>query len=111
VLAVLVLGGLFLTLRPGRQAPAEHTFDLNIRGNTMSPSELSVREGDQVTLRITSDHELELHIHGVDKEVTVRPGQTETLQFEATPSGGWPIEDHDTDTGLGRLNIQPREGG
>jgi FtsP/CotA-like multicopper oxidase with cupredoxin domain len=35
----------------------------------MSPSEIEVREGDRVTLRLTSEEPTEVHLHGYDLEV------------------------------------------
>ncbi len=110
MLALLVLGGLFLTLRPDPQAARDQSFDLNITGGKLTPSQITVGEGDRVTLRITADKDMELHLHGVDREIEVESGETQEITFEATPSGGFPIEDHGTEAQLGRLVIQPREG-
>ena len=112
VLALLVLGGLFITLRPegSGAGPQARQFDVNIAGGAMTPSELSVREGDTVTLRVRADRELELHLHGYDKDLEVVPGETATLEFTADKTGSYEIEDHDAEDVLGRLNVQPREG-
>lgn len=112
VLAVLVLGGLFLTLRPEPAvAPQDRTIDVSIEGSTMTPSRIEVLEGSTVTLRVRSDREIELHLHGVDQELEVGPKEPETLEFQADTTGDFPIEDHGTEEELGRLVISPREGG
>lgn len=122
ILVLLVfLVGLFLLLRPsstqedrstasestGAQ-PQEQTFDLAFQDATMTPSEISVSEGDRVNLRITSDHPLEFHVHGYDLEKEVEANQPAELSFDATMTGRFVIEDHDTDTELGTLLVQPR---
>jgi heme/copper-type cytochrome/quinol oxidase subunit 2 len=76
-LFLLVLVVLFLLLRPSptpetattsestvEERPQEKTFDLAIVGGTMTPDEITVDEGDQVNLRITSDSPIEFHLHG-----------------------------------------------
>jgi hypothetical protein len=46
LISVLIVGGLFLILRhyPPAATPAERSLDLEIRGDAMSPEEVSVRE-------------------------------------------------------------------
>jgi heme/copper-type cytochrome/quinol oxidase subunit 2 len=122
ILVLLVLlAGLFLWLRPsstqqdssttsestGTQ-PREQTFDLAIQNGTMTPSEISVSEGDPVTFRITSDRTLEFHLHGYDLEEEVEANQPAELAFDATMTGRFAIEDHDTEAELGTLLVQPR---
>jgi heme/copper-type cytochrome/quinol oxidase subunit 2 len=118
---LVILVGLFLWLRPsptqedgsvasestGAQ-PQEQTFDLAIQNGTMTPSEISVSEGDQVNLRITSDRPLEFHLHGYDLEKEVEANQPAELSFDATTTGRFAIEDHDTEAELGALLVQPR---
>jgi len=106
VISVLVLGGLFLILRPDPPAatPAKHSFDLEIRGDGMSPEEVSVREGDRVTMSITSERPVEVHVHGYDLEQEVEPGEPTELSFEADLTGRFPMENHETEAELG-VNI------
>ena len=110
LISVLVLGGLFLILRPDPPAatPAERSFDLEIRGNVMRPEEVSVRKGDRVTMRFTADNPVEIHVHGYDLEREVEPGETTELSFEADLTGRFPMENHETETGLGVLVVEPR---
>ena len=112
-LALLVLGGLFLALRPGApsDAPQARTIELTVRDGTMAPADITVREGDRVTFTITSDRPVALHVHGYDLEQDVRPGESATLTFEATLTGRFEIEDEQTERTLGTLVVQPREGG
>jgi hypothetical protein len=105
LIALLVL---FFLLRPESSAPEEEQIALAINGNTMSPEEVSVTEGAQVNLQITSDRPIEFHVHGYDLEEEVQPGEPVELSFEATTTGRFPIEEHDTEAELGTLLVQPR---
>ena len=86
LVTLIVLGVLFVLLRPQSSAP----------------------EGDQVTLQIISDHPIEVHLHGYDLEEVVGAEEPGELSFEATMTGRFPIEDHDTEAELGTLLVQPR---
>jgi len=119
-LLLLILVGLFFLLRPAstpESAPTpesatdgsqENTFDLAIAQGSMTPSEITLDEGDQVRFRITSDSPLEFHLHGYDLEAEVEPGEPGELAFEATITGRFEIENEETREELGTLLVQPR---
>ena len=119
-LLLLVLVGLFFLLRPASppestQTPEsptdgtqEKTFDLAIAQGGMTPSEISVDEGDEVRFRITSDSPIEFHLHGYDLEAEIEPGETAELAFDATITGRFEIENEQTREELGTLLVQPR---
>lgn len=113
LITALALGGLFFALHPDPPAegPQERTVDVEIREGAMQPAEVAVDEGDEVTLQVTSDHPVELHVHGYDRELKAEPGETAELSFEATLTGRFEIEDHETGEELGTLVVQPRQGG
>lgn len=113
LVAVIVLVGLFFALRPDTSAegPQEQTVELEIEGSTMTPSDITVGEGDNVTLRINTDHPVELHMHGYNLEQEVEPGETATLSFEADKTGRFEIESHETGEELGVLIVEPSQGG
>ena len=117
VLVLIGLVSLFFALRPGpttsgdaapADEPQERAYDVAIEDGAMSPAEIGVEEGDQVTLRLTSDRPMEVHLHGYDLEEEVLPGEETVLSFEAEITGRFEIEDHDTETALGALLVQPR---
>jgi hypothetical protein len=116
LVTLIVLGVLFVLLRPQSSAPEssdvgetqEQPVALAINGNDMSPDEVSVTEGDQVTLQIVSDHPIEVHLHGYGLEEVVGAEEPGELSFEATMTGRFPIEDHNTEAELGTLLVQPR---
>ena len=119
VLAAIILIALvvlFLFLRPGPPAhesgdseeeTQEEVVAVEINEETMSPPQLTVYEGDQVKLQITSDRPIEFHLHGYDLTEEVEPGEMADLSFEATDTGRFGIEDHSTDAVIGVLLVQP----
>jgi len=111
-LVLLGLGALFLALRPELTAttdePREQVYDIEIEDDAMSPVEVGVGQGDQVTLRFTSDAPVEVHLHGYDLEEEVEPGEETELSFEAELSGQFEIENHETEAALGALLVEPR---
>ena len=74
----------------------------------MTPGKIEVREGDRVSLRLTSEEPTEVHLHGYDLEEEVSPGEEATLSFEADLPGRFEIEDHESEDVLGVLLVQPR---
>ena len=120
VLAAIILIALvvlFFFLRPGSPAPKssdleeeetqEEVVAVAINEGIMSPPRVTVYEGDQVKLQITSDRPIELHLHGYDLTEEVEPGETADLSFEATDTGRFGMEDHNTDAVIGVLLVQP----
>jgi hypothetical protein len=61
-----------------------------------------------VTLRLSLESPVEIHLHGYDLEGNVLPGEETELSFEADTTGRFEIEDHETETQLGTLLVQPR---
>jgi hypothetical protein len=107
---LLVMVGLFVLLRPNQSAegPQTREFDLEIRGDSMEPSKVTVAEGDRVVLRITSGSPVEVHLHGYDLERKVEPGESAKVSFEAELTGRFEIEGHNTEEELGTLVVEPR---
>jgi heme/copper-type cytochrome/quinol oxidase subunit 2 len=113
VLAAVILIALvvlFLLLRPGSPTPEssdleeetqEEVVAVAINEGIMSPPQVTVYEGNQVNLQITSHRPIEFHIHGYDLTEEVEPGETADLSFEATDTGRFAIEDHNTDAKIG----------
>jgi hypothetical protein len=106
----LILGGLFVLLRPNTPAagPQTREFDLRISDDVMEPSDVTVTEGDRVVLRISTDSPIEVHVHGYDIEQEAEPDEPARLSFEADLTGRFEIEDHETEEELGTLVVEPR---
>lgn len=107
------------------QATAEpRLIDLPVRERLLPPDQriIRVQQGDDVTLRWTTNHELIVHLHGYDIEKRLKPRETATMTFHARAAGRFPITVHSTDAGsasavpgregkeavLGYLEVQPR---
>lgn len=114
-LIILLVGqaalvALFFLLRPALPigGPQERTIDVAIAGNTMTPGEIVVEGGDNVTLRVVADRSLRLHVHGYDLQLRTVPGETVTLEFGANLTGQFVIEDEDTQAMFGTIIVRPR---
>ena len=124
LIPILLVGsvGLFFVLRPTSSAPVPSSppspqasperpqekapQDVAIKNGTMTPNEITVHEGDQVRLRITSDEPLKLHLYGYDLEKDITANEPAELEFDATTPGRFQIENEQTDKQLGALLVQ-----
>jgi hypothetical protein len=75
---------------------------------------IRVSEGDVIELRWTSDEAVELHLHGYDLVLHVRPDQPAAMVIEAYATGRFPITSHGWERGghghdeLTFLEVYPR---
>jgi len=120
--AVLLVAALWLAFKPVpvvREAPqsipvavarAEQSFDIVVKDGKLAsgPESMKVREGDQVTLRIHSNANDELHVHGYDLKLRIKAGEPATLQFAATRSGRFELELHRKHAAAGALEVYPK---
>jgi plastocyanin len=92
-------------------ATIDAAVEVTIAGNQVTSSEdtLQVSPGDTVEIRITSDVDDEVHVHGVDATQALTAGQTATLIFEVPlilDPGVYEVETHDS--GLLLLQLEVR---
>jgi len=121
--ALALLAGLFLWLRPApeaapvpaaqRAAPAiviPKIFELRVAGKNLVAGEptLRVNQGERVILRITSDRADELHLHGYDLSLVLKPNVAGELKFTANLSGRFDFELHHAHLELGALEVTPK---
>ena len=90
--------------------PAGMTFDIVIEdGKIVQGDEtINVTEGDTLILRVTSDVNEELHVHGYDEAVQLEKGRTATLTFVADVTGRFPFELEESRIDLGVIEVQPK---
>ena len=90
--------------------PQPKTLDVVVRnGRRVSePAVLKVKQGDDVTLRVTSDAPDEMHLHGYDRHLKLVPGKTAVLEFNAKLSGRFTYELHKSGLELGAVEVYPR---
>jgi hypothetical protein len=84
------------------------SFDVKIVGAKMTPDKLQSHQDDMVTLKITADKDEEIHLHGYDYKLSMKPGETQTKTFKADKTGSFEIEIENTSTHLGELDVLPR---
>lgn len=83
-------------LLPQPGIAAEQLFALAILDGRLAESAptLQVSEGDEVVLELTSDRDLELHLHGYDLSFTLSAGLLALWRIPAVHSGRFPLEVH-----------------
>ncbi len=88
----------------------EYELEIAIEEGLMTPEEITVDEGARVNLRVISAGPVEFYLHGYDLSVEVGPDDPGELSFDATISGRFEIEDHNSDPHevLGELLVEPR---
>ena len=91
-------------------APRQRLFQLNVAGESMTPSHIQANEDDTLTVSVSADRPEEIHLHGYNKAFFPRPGQPETLTFPARITGSFVLEIEGPSIALGTLDVFPRTG-
>lgn len=82
--------------------PAQATAAIEVTlkdGKTAKPQTFRAKRGDEVTMRITSDRKIALHLHGYDLERTAEPDKPALFNFAAKITGRFSMEEHVPDAG------------
>ena len=74
----------------------KHSFAFNIESGHVTGSTRTVRvkEGDFVELSWKADSNLELHLHGYNLLLHVKPGEVRKMSFQAHTAGRYPVSNH-----------------
>jgi hypothetical protein len=105
---------LCLTLATAAAQAEPRSFELAVRDGALPESQrvIVVTQGDDVTLRWSSDQALRVHLHGYDVEISLHPGAVSTMQVAANATGRFPIEVHASEGHrewtLAYLEVHPR---
>ena len=87
----------------GGAVAEEQVLDLELKQGRFTAAKNTVRvtQGDTVSLRITSDLNGEIHLHGYDVPMKVKAGKTTTTIVQVGVAGRFPITSHgfEGDTG------------
>jgi hypothetical protein len=77
-------------------ASAVREFDISVRDRRVegSASTLQVKRGETVLLHWRSDEAVSLHVHGYDLHANLSATSPQTVRFEATVAGRFPITAH-----------------
>ena len=106
VLVVFAAGGGAIVFAGNHQGGRDVTIDVTVTGAArMSPSTLTAHQNDTVTIKISSDTDGEVHLHGYDIAFETKAGQTVSHTFKADKTGDFPIEWESTSTPLGHLVV------
>ena len=91
-------------------APPTQLVELVVKDKRLvsGPAVISVVQGTTVTLRITTDHHDELHLHGYDLTLKLPTAEPAELSFLADRSGRFEYELHHSHLTLGALEVQPQ---
>ena len=102
-------GGATVTTGPAATAAASaSTFAITVRGGSVDgPSRARVKVNQTVVLRVTSDTEDEVHVHGYDERVPVGPGQVGEVSFLANIPGTFEVELEKAHRRITTLEVQP----
>ncbi len=95
---------------PGNAAEDSASIELVVaKGRLVSgPSVTKVKANDRVRLAITTDAADELHLHGYNLHLPLKPGQRAVLEWLATRTGRFTYELHHADISLGAVEVYPR---
>ena len=103
VLAILLLAGAAGCVTqadlPEDCQAASVQREATLAGDRLDPESIAVCKGQELTLLITTQRAGEIHIHGYEKEMDVKPGDTATFKFSTTLPGQFPIELHTPNNG------------
>ena len=87
-------------------------FELALKDGRLPESQrlLRVQQGDEVTLKMTTDRPFTLHLHGYDLEAKLVPQTPAELHFTARATGRFPLEIHGpgVERTVGHLEVHPR---
>jgi plastocyanin len=106
VVVFLVAGGALLFRTVGGGGGSVNV-DVNINGARMSPSDITVKQGDHVTMNVTCDKAEEIHLHEYDIKWACEAGKKIGHTFTADKTGEHMIEIEDTSTEIGKLTVNP----
>ncbi|MER7243918.1 cupredoxin domain-containing protein [Kribbella sp. NPDC000426] len=75
---------------------ADVTIDVTVANGKVNPSgaTIKVKAGQTVLVKVISDADDELHIHGYDKELELTPGKPASVTFTANMKGTFEVETH-----------------
>lgn len=95
-LALAAAGWLFGPRPAWAQTGATRSFALDLRLGKIPAAQriLRVTEGDRVELRWTGDEAVELHLHGYDIRLNLKPDSPASMAFEAHTAGRFPVGVH-----------------
>lgn len=80
-------------------------FSITEGKRTAGPDEVSLRNGENIALEVTSDRPDELHVHGYDKAAQLAPGAPGTITLTANLDGIFEVELHQSGAAVTKLRV------
>lgn len=82
--------------------------ELEVAGGKVSGVDdvVEVRLGETLEIRVTSDVDEEVHVHGYDRTAELKAGETTTLRFKADIPGVFEVELEESGSPLFELRVQ-----
>ena len=68
---------------------------------------ISVKKGDTIRLKVTSDEAGEIHVHGFDLEEEAAPGKPASFTFTANIEGRFEVESHVSNAQIAEISVNP----
>lgn len=95
---------------PVPEAPRPSAFEFVVKDGKVASGEpvIKARQGDEITLVITSDKADELHLHGYDRHARLQPNAPARVTLKADRTGRFPIELHKSHIELGTIEVYPK---
>jgi hypothetical protein len=122
VVGVALLAALFLWFAPSQRratpeqaatqndAPSVLTqgFEMKAGRRIAGPTVVSAVQGAMLELRVVSDRDDELHVHGYDRALALSANEPKTLRLKLDRAGRFEVELHGAHQVLTTLEISPR---
>lgn len=92
----------------GSATPDEVVINVTMAGGTLSPNaeQVSVAKGGRVTVRVSSDVPLTVHVHGYEEVIEVLPGRPAERTFVAAMVGSFEVETHEPARVIAQLVVR-----
>ena len=68
---------------------------------------ISVKKGDTIRLKVTTDEAGEIHVHGFDLEKEAAPGKPASFTFTADIEGRFEVESHVSNAQIAEISVNP----
>lgn len=95
VFILMVIAGCTSETTPSPETQeAEITMDLSVVSRTLNPESVEVKQGDEVTLRVTTDEPGDFHITGYEIEQEMNVDNVTEITFTADTAGRFNLELH-----------------
>ncbi|MFY1676358.1 MULTISPECIES: cupredoxin domain-containing protein [unclassified Streptomyces] len=93
---------------PSGEPAAERTLEITVTDGrvTPAPGRVDLRRGRTLTLRVTSDTDDELHVHGMDRSVPLTAGRAASLRVTPERTGLFEVETHRSRLVLTQLAVR-----